>query len=123
MQRAILGVGRQDVLVSGLSPTQPVEILGSSSDHIILNAKNTDIKVGDEVVFIPNYGAMLSAMTSPYVHKQYIYTKKKKSQPKTGSHLFSYYFVCTRDEVVCGFFNASTLKPIIPNKMPINGTT
>lgn len=78
MQRAILGVGRQDVLVSGLSPTQPVEILGSSSDHIILNAKNTDIKVGDEVVFIPNYGAMLSAMTSPYVHKQYIYTKKKK---------------------------------------------
>jgi predicted amino acid racemase len=30
------------------------------------------LKVGDEVRFSLNYGALLSAMTSPYVFKQYI---------------------------------------------------
>jgi len=79
IRRAILGVGRQDVLVSGLKPLSGVEILGSSSDHIILDAKNIDLKPGDEVAFIPNYGAMLAAMTSPYVHKQYVHWKKRKN--------------------------------------------
>ena len=69
IRRAILGVGLQDVLVSGLTPRSDVEILGASSDHIIVNAKNINLNVGDEIEFDLNYGALLSAMTSPYVNK------------------------------------------------------
>jgi predicted amino acid racemase len=72
MRRGILGVGSQDVLVTGLLPEADIDILGSSSDHTILDLKKTDLKVGDEVRFSLNYGALLSAMTSPYIFKQYI---------------------------------------------------
>jgi predicted amino acid racemase len=72
MRRGILGVGSQDVLVTGLLPEADIDILGSSSDHTLLDLKKTDLKVGDEVRFSLNYGALLSAMTSPYVFKQYI---------------------------------------------------
>ena len=69
MQRAILGVGLQDVQVSGLTPRLDVEILGASSDHIVVDAKGTVVNVGDELAFDLNYGALLSAMTSLYVNK------------------------------------------------------
>jgi predicted amino acid racemase len=72
MRRGILGVGSQDVLVTGLLPEADIEILGSSSDHTILDLKKTHLNVGDEVRFSLNYGALLSAMTSPYVFKHYI---------------------------------------------------
>jgi predicted amino acid racemase len=72
IRRSILGVGRQDVLVTGLTPRIDIEILGSSSDHIVIDAKRTDLKVGDEVAFDVNYGALLSVMTSPYVGKKFI---------------------------------------------------
>ncbi|OMF36957.1 alanine racemase [Paenibacillus sp. FSL H8-0548] len=71
MRRGIVSVGSQDVLVTGLQPEDDIDILGSSSDHTILDLKRTDLKVGDEVRFSLNYGALLSAMTSPYVIKQY----------------------------------------------------
>jgi predicted amino acid racemase len=71
IRRAILGVGLQDVLVSGLTPRLDIDILGASSDHIILDAKQVDLKVGDEVQLSLNYGALLSAMTSPYVEREY----------------------------------------------------
>jgi D-alanyl-D-alanine dipeptidase len=59
----------QDVLVSGLTSRSDVEIIGASSDHIIVNAKNIDLNVGNELEFDLNYGALLSAMTSLYVNK------------------------------------------------------
>jgi D-alanyl-D-alanine dipeptidase len=68
IRRAILGVGLQDVLVSGLTPRSDIEILGASSDHIIVDAKSMDLNVGDEIKLDLNYGALLSAMTSPYVN-------------------------------------------------------
>jgi predicted amino acid racemase len=67
MRRAILGVGLQDVLVAGLTPRAEIEVLGASSDHIIMNTGNIAYIAGDEVAFDLNYGALLSAMTSPYV--------------------------------------------------------
>jgi predicted amino acid racemase/D-alanyl-D-alanine dipeptidase len=70
IKRVILGVGLQDVLVSGLTPRLDVEILGASSDHIIINAKEIDLQVGNELEFDLNYGALLSAMTSPYIIKK-----------------------------------------------------
>ncbi len=71
IRRALLGVGLQDVLVSGLMPISVIDILGASSDHLIVNAKQTDLKVGDTVKFNLNYGALLAAMTSPYIIKKY----------------------------------------------------
>jgi predicted amino acid racemase/D-alanyl-D-alanine dipeptidase len=69
IRRAILGIGLQDVQVTGLTPQSDIEILGASSDHIIVNAKNMELNVGDELEFDLNYGALLSAMTSLYVNK------------------------------------------------------
>ena len=71
IRRVLLGVGVQDVLVSGLTPILDINILGASSDHIIINAKQTDLKVGDTVEFNLNYGALLSTMNSPYIMKGY----------------------------------------------------
>ena len=71
IRRAILGAGLQDVLVSGLTPILDIDILGASSDHIIVDAKQIELNVGNEVSFNLNYGALLSSMTSPYVIKKY----------------------------------------------------
>jgi predicted amino acid racemase len=71
-QRVIVALGRQDTLVSGLKPLQGLEILGSSSDHIVLDSNNIDLKVGSEVNFGLDYGGLLAAMTSPFVAKQFV---------------------------------------------------
>lgn len=70
-RRAILGLGRQDVLVTGLVPRRDIRILGASSDHIIVDLEQTGLQVGDEVEFDLSYGALLPVMTSPYVNKTY----------------------------------------------------
>lgn len=72
-RRAIVALGRQDVLVSGLKPTnRNLEILGASSDHLILDNQDHELKVGSEVEFDLDYGALLSAMTSPFVEKDFL---------------------------------------------------
>jgi predicted amino acid racemase len=71
-QRVIIALGKQDILVSSLKPNNNLEILGSSSDHIILNCKNNILKVGDEVNFTLDYGGLLAAMTSPFIKKHFI---------------------------------------------------
>ncbi|MBE9125013.1 MULTISPECIES: alanine/ornithine racemase family PLP-dependent enzyme [unclassified Coleofasciculus] len=71
-RRVIIALGRQDILVSGLKPNKDLEILGSSSDHVVLDSNNYDLKVGSEVKFNLDYGALLSAMTSPFIKKQFI---------------------------------------------------
>lgn len=75
MKRAILGIGRQDVTIDGLTPLDPdIEIIGASSDHLIVNLTDCrqDLKVGDIVRFIPDYGALLHLFTSKYVDRSYI---------------------------------------------------
>ncbi len=72
IRRLILNIGRQDVLYTQLYPRIDIDILGSSSDHLIADAKKTDLGIGDEVEFDIDYGAMLQAMTSPYVTKVYL---------------------------------------------------
>jgi ornithine racemase len=71
-RRVILALGKQDTLISGLTPDLDSEILGSSSDHIILDSKNCDLKIGTEVEFNLDYGALLAAMTSPFIQKQFV---------------------------------------------------
>ena len=72
IKRAIIGIGRQDVLTQGLSPVDDMEIIGSSSDHIVVDLKKNTVKVGDQIRFNLTYGAQLSAMTSPYIEKIYL---------------------------------------------------
>jgi predicted amino acid racemase len=71
-RRLILNIGRQDVLYTQLYPRVDIDILGASSDHLIAVANTAELQVGDEVKFDVDYGAMLAAMTSPYVQKVHL---------------------------------------------------
>ena len=71
IQRVIIALGRQDVQVSNMKSNNNLEIIGSSSDHIILDGENQNLKVGDDIKFSLNYGGLLTIMTSPYVVKQF----------------------------------------------------
>jgi len=74
-KRGILAVGKQDITTHPITPVdQQIEILGGSSDHLIVDFTKCDkeYKVGDEVVFNIGYGAMLALMTSEYIHKNYV---------------------------------------------------
>ncbi|MCL2704010.1 MAG: alanine/ornithine racemase family PLP-dependent enzyme [Defluviitaleaceae bacterium] len=74
MLRAIVACGRQDVDIGKIKPLEPgVEILGQSSDHMILNVTDADkpYKVGGVISFSIAYGALLSLSTSEYVYKVY----------------------------------------------------
>lgn len=72
MKRAIVAIGRQDVEPSGLMPfDEKIEIIGASSDHMILDMTHVDeeYSVGDVIRFRMDYGAMLRLFTSHYVDK------------------------------------------------------
>ena len=71
-QRAIIALGKQDTLISGLSCDRDLEILGSSSDHLVLDTPNLCLKIGVGVNFNLDYGSLLAAMTSPFIKKQFI---------------------------------------------------
>ncbi|CCU79843.1 Ornithine racemase [Halanaerobium saccharolyticum subsp. saccharolyticum DSM 6643] len=74
-RRAILAVGKQDIDYNGLYPgLEGVKVLGCSSDHLITDVTEVDqkLEVGDVLTFKINYSAMLRAMTSQYVTKNYI---------------------------------------------------
>jgi predicted amino acid racemase len=70
-QRAILALGRQDVDVSAVLPRMDAEVVGASSDHLILGIRDANLEVGAQVQFDVQYSALLRAMTSPYVEKAY----------------------------------------------------
>lgn len=67
IRQAIVALGRQDVGPDGLLPADGIVVLGMSSDHLVLDIGDHDIKVGDEVGFGLRYGALVHAMTSPFV--------------------------------------------------------
>lgn len=72
-RRAVLAIGRQDIDFSITPLNRSLEIVGGSSDHLLVDAARAPkLKVGDIIDFIPGYGALLAAMTSPYVKKVYI---------------------------------------------------
>ena len=74
MKRAIIGIGKQDTDLGSMTPCDPqVEIMGGSSDHIILDVTHADkeYKVGDIVEFELGYGGMLKTATSAYVERAY----------------------------------------------------
>ncbi len=71
MVRGICAIGRQDADIDGLRPLdQGVEILGGSSDHLLVDlTRRPDLGVGSVLSFAPSYGALLRLYTSPFVEK------------------------------------------------------
>jgi Predicted amino acid racemase len=75
IKRAILAVGKQDTDPDSMVPLdKKIDILGASSDHLILDVTKSDIdyRVGDIVGFELGYSAMLKCATSGYVEKHYV---------------------------------------------------
>lgn len=70
-QRVIIALGEQDTPFSGLKSNDNLRIIGSSSDHIILDGENHNLEVGDEIKFSLDYNGLLAAMTSPFVARQF----------------------------------------------------
>ena len=74
-QRAIVAIGRQDVVkTEGLLPfDRQVTILGATSDHLIVDITSSkrQYKIGDTMKFYPDYTSLLAAATSEYVAKEF----------------------------------------------------
>lgn len=67
IRQAICAIGRQDVDLEGLVPPAGTTVLGMSSDHLVLDVGDHPVAVGDELEFGLRYGALVRAMTSPFV--------------------------------------------------------
>jgi predicted amino acid racemase len=65
--QAVVAIGAQDIDLRGLHPSMGIEILGGSSDHLVVRSSIGSIAVGAKLTFQLNYSALLRAMTSPFV--------------------------------------------------------
>jgi predicted amino acid racemase len=73
IERALVNIGREEVSVEGITPQDPrLRVLGASSSYLVVDVSGSagGLRVGDELAFSLNYGALLSAMTSEYVKKR-----------------------------------------------------
>ncbi|MDO5414994.1 MAG: ornithine racemase Orr [Bacillota bacterium] len=72
IKRAIIGIGQQDMTADSMYPIdERIDVLGASSDHMLLDVTKADYKVGDIVSFKLGYGSVLKAATSAYVAREY----------------------------------------------------
>jgi predicted amino acid racemase len=70
MKRAIVAIGKQDTMLNNLFPKDKnIQIIGGSSDHLILDVTKGDYKLGDIIEFDINYPALVHLMNSDYVLK------------------------------------------------------
>lgn len=69
--QAIVAIGRQDIDPDGLRSLDGFDVIGASSDHLIVDTGGRPIRPGAEMHFQLNYAALLRAMTSPFVAKVY----------------------------------------------------
>lgn len=72
-RRAVMALGCQDIIPRSLVPPVGVEIVGASSDHLLLDVEEyqSPLVPGDYLAFNLGYGSLLAAMTSAYVMKEY----------------------------------------------------
>ena len=77
VSQSILAIGIQDVDPCGLVSPKETEIIGSSSDHLVVTSSGISNRaVGAEMAFQLDYSALLRAMTSPFVGKSYKCARK-----------------------------------------------
>lgn len=69
ISQAIFALGHMDTDPQGLAPPTGIEILGSSSDHLVVDCGRNHLPVGAETAFQLNYSALIRAMASPFVTK------------------------------------------------------
>ncbi len=67
--QSILALGHQDTDPAGLEPPPGIDVIGASSDHLIVSCGDHRLRPGDELRLRPNYSALVRAMTSPFVSK------------------------------------------------------
>ena len=73
IDRAIFAVGKQDMNPDGLTPLNTkADVLGASSDHLIMDVTKENYKLGDTVDFSLDSGALLKLFTSAYIERAYI---------------------------------------------------
>ena len=73
--RALLNVGKQDVILDALTPLDDkLVIMGASSDYMLIDVtdSDTDYKVGDVISFSLNYAGVLGVMNSACIGKEII---------------------------------------------------
>jgi len=70
--QVIVALGRQDVDPDGLVVPDGLHVLGASSDHLVLAAHRDGTPVGTELRFGLDYSAMVRAMTSPFVTREFL---------------------------------------------------
>lgn len=80
--RAILALGRQDTDPLGLTPPEGFSILGSSSDHLVLDCGTHQLAIGSEMTFQLNYSALVRSMTSPFVTKVMSNQSRENREPE-----------------------------------------
>jgi len=74
-KQAVVALGKQDIGGGQLKLLlKGAEILRLSSDHLVMDLSRVskDLEVGEKVTFVPDYFALLGAMTSPYVYKNFL---------------------------------------------------
>lgn len=72
INQTLVALGCQDVDPEGVTPPVGVQLLASSSDHLVLETP-TRLPAGTEVRFGLNYSALLRAMTSPFVAERLVH--------------------------------------------------
>jgi len=77
VRQSILAIGMQDIDPCGMQAPTGIEVLGASSDHLIIESTENNLLVGEEVAFQLNYSALVRAMTSPFVSKVYTSQREK----------------------------------------------
>lgn len=83
--QAILALGHMDTDPEGLTPPSGIKILGSSSDHLIVDCGRKRLPVGTEITFQLNYSALIRAMASPFVAKRIEQRKEERENAEFQS--------------------------------------
>ncbi len=73
INQAIVNIGYIDTRIEDLDPLCDIEILGSSSNHLVVDLKKENLVVGDEIRFSMRYFAVVGCMQTQAVVKKYIY--------------------------------------------------
>ncbi|QKV17482.1 alanine/ornithine racemase family PLP-dependent enzyme [Oricola thermophila] len=81
VSQAILALGQMDTDPAGLTPPPGIGILGSSSDHLVLDTGRNRLPIGTEVGFQLNYSALIRSMASPFVTRLIQHGASPHAQP------------------------------------------
>lgn len=80
VSQAICAMGHMDTDPEGLTPPLGMAIIGSSSDHLVVDTGKQRLPIGAEIKFQLNYSALIRAMVSPFVTRQFEQARSSRLQ-------------------------------------------